>query len=248
MSLVAQALLTTVTELLRGQTWAEDRVLEQPIDPLDQTIRFAASKPKASIAVYVESVGNNPVGQETQRGSADVTMKLVAYMPPSITVHDGDDTHEFDHTGAGFALNVLARQIDYALHAGSDPWHRLFLRMAPETEKRKTRFLLIETERGMRLPAIELVYELKTIPEPEFGRYGVWVEFDAALRAAAMSEVADILKNLIEAPGELEPFEQFRLSANLTAEAFAASGLEPMAVDDEGAAVDLEGVTGDLEV
>jgi hypothetical protein len=239
MSLVGQALLMVVARAVSGRTWAEDRVLEQPINPLELILRKDAGAGKPALAVYVEQVEGEPVGLETQHGAQTIILKAIAYVPPTVTVVEGEETLRFDDSGAGLVLNVLGRQVDTALHAGDATWVGLFRNFALNVKERKARFLLIELEDGVRVPSIELAYTLTTVPEPEMGQalYGAWAALDAALRdeSEGTAIVADIFKGLIENPVDLPAYARLQLAGNYTDAAYMAIGLAPLATDDEEA-------------
>lgn len=251
MSLVGQALLMVAARAISGQTWAEDRVSEQPIDPLTTVIDADGGAGKPAVAVYTESVESDPRALETQRGEQTATLKIVAYLPPKITVTEGETELSFEHKGAGFALNVLGRQIDRALHHGNAPWVNMFRKFASRIVEKKLRFLLIELEDGVRIPSLELTYVTACIAEPEFGKalFGYWVEFDTLLREdTEEATLADVIKALIETPSDLPGFEQFQMTNNLTDSDMIAIGLAPMATDEDGEEVTLTEVEIDGEM
>jgi len=252
MSLVGQALLIVVQNMLRNRTWAEDRIFEQPIDPIDGMLREGPESGRPVTAVYFEQAAGSPVGLETQRGAQKITLKVMTYIPPMVTVVEGGVELTFDPTGAALALNVLGRQIDTALHTGNDDWVALFRVFSSGVESRKARFILIEPENGVRIPCMELEYVLNTVPEPDIGRpiFGGWAKLDLLLRAGGgeMTQVADMLKTAIEQPTGLPNWSQFQKSANLSDAAFEATGLAPMAVDDNNQAVPINGIISEPDV
>jgi hypothetical protein len=52
---------------------------------------------------------------------------------------------------------------------------------------REIRYVLVELENGVKIPAAEIGYTIEAIPDPEVGRplYGAWALFDAALKTTA---------------------------------------------------------------
>jgi len=238
--MVGQALLMIVARALTGRTAAGAHVLEQPVEPIVDVLKHSDGNGAPSIAVYVESSESVPSGIETQSGPVETVLKVIAYTPPSWRT-SGDDI-VFENEGIGLGLNILGRQIDVALHTGNETWVRLFRGFAKHINARKTRYLLIELENGVRIPAIEISYYFKrTVQEPEIGvpLFGSWLQLDTALRNEGETAVADLLKSLIESPTGLQPWQQFQLARNLTDKAFAATGSSPVmfgdvfAVDEE---------------
>lgn len=251
MSMVGQALVMIAARTIKGRTWAGDRILEQPVDPIDQMLRGDEKKGRPFIGVYFESSKSEPIGMETQRGMSELVLKLIAYIPPEVTIVENGVELRMQDSGAGLALNVIARQADAALHFGNETWVDLFKGFVPSVTGRRVRFILIELEGGLRIPAIECQYELNTVSEPEFGRelYGYWKKLDDALRAEGLegAAVADMFTRMIKDPGDLTDWEQFQMTTGLRNEAFSASGLAPLAIDDSDA-VDIEDITSDPDL
>lgn len=228
MSMVGQALLMIVARALDGQT-AATSVLEQPVEPIVEVMTRSGGSGQPVIAVYVESSESSPPGIETQSGPVETVLKVIAYTPPSWRV--GEDGVVFENEGTALGLNILGRQIDVALHYGNETWVKLFRGFAKHIDARKTRYLLIEIEDGIRIPAIEISYCFKTsVFEPQLGvpLFGHWLKLDAALRGAGEDAVADMLKLLIENPTGLQPWQQFQMATNLSDKAFAAMGDAPI--------------------
>lgn len=252
MSLVAQAILTTTRHVLDGRTWAQGRVHEQPVDPIDSMLRAGQDTGKPVLAVYVEQVESEPVGRETQHGTRMVTLKVMAYISPSVT-HVGDELEiSFEADGAGLALNMLGRQVDAALHYGNPTWVKLWGDFVLRITGRKMRFLLVEVENAVRIPTAEIEYKLETVAEPDMGvpLFGAWLGLDTLLRTKGADEqqLADIIKEAIEQPEGLPDWQQFQVARNLSDAAFRATGLAPLAVDDEGEPVPLEDIISEPEV
>lgn len=223
--LVAQALVMALSRALKNRTWAEARVFEQSVDPIDGLLN-GPDKGKFALAVYVESAEGEPSGRETQNGSTKISFKVVAYMPPRVEVTEDDEVLVFEHQGAGFSLMTIARQIDLALHYGNETWVKLLRKLIVSIQERRTRFLLIEIENAIRIPSIEVLYEATCVAEPEMGAplYGAWVDFDTALRAED-ADLANIVKRLITEPADLPSWEQFQVATGLTDAGMSAMGL-----------------------
>lgn len=249
MSMVGQALLMTVARALSGQTWAGDAVLEQPIDPVVEVLRKDDGTGKPVLAVYVEQVEGSPVGLETQAGPQSVTLKVIIYVPQSWRQVGAGVV--FENEGVGLSLNVIARQIDRALHTGNEAWVDILRTLAKAADEKKSRYLLIEIENGLRIPAMEISYRFSsTVNEPEFGcaLYGGWLKLDAALRAAGETAVADIMKDLIVAPEGLPDYRQFQISRNISDQALRSTGLAPMATQEDGSVPVLGNAEIDIEI
>lgn len=258
MSLVGQTVAVLLRNMMLSQTWAESRVLLQPIDPISAMVRDDNGRPsmdgKPYIAVYTDNVESNPVGLEFQSKSLDVTAKVVVYIPPRLNIVRDEIVYEFDNQGAGLALSLIGRQIEKAFHVGNTAWVSLFRQFVKETKSVKRRYLLIELEGGARIPAAEITFEFcKVVPEPLFGKelYGYWKDLDTQLRLAGAEGVklADLYKTAIEAPSGMPEWRQFRELTNLTEAAWEATGLAPIVTDpDSGEPIPLEDIASEPEI
>jgi hypothetical protein len=250
MSLVAQAMVMTVTRALRGQTWAADRVYEQPINPL----KFALSGPdnggKPMLAVYVEHTTGAPRGLELQHGIQSMCIKIVAYVPPVVRVVEGGETLAFNNDSAALVLNLMQRQVLNHLQTGNTPWVQLFRKLSAGASERKSRFLLIEFEDGVRLPSAEMTIDLQCAPEPNIGEAlkGPWLTLDGLLRGEGEGEIADLIKASVEAGGQVPDWALLQAQLNLSDEAYLASGLAPLAVGEDGEAATLIDVEIDTQI
>ena len=234
MSILSQAMITITARALHNRTAAMASVMEQPVDPVVESLRRSDGEGKPTIAVYVESSEGSPVGLETQNGRVELVLKVIAYTPPSWRKEGEEIVFEGEATGAG--LNILGRQIDVALHTGNETWVKLFRSFAKHIDSKKIRYLLIEVENGIKIPAIEIAYDIKGIVfEPQIGvpLFGAWVKLDTALRADGDAPMADLIKSLIEEPTGLQPWQQFQMAHNLTDNAFISTGHSPVQIDDE---------------
>lgn len=251
MSLISLATRIMLVRLLAGRTWAQDQIYNSPLDPIAELMRAANAKPKPAIAIYTDQAQGKPVGLETQGGCQIVRTKVYIYLPPSKI--ELPDLVEFsiDNVGAALALNTIGRHVDAAMHYGNAPWVRLWRRFVLKIDDKVSRFVLVEIQSGVKIPCLEISYELDCVADADFGKplYGAWIELDALLRAdGAGSEgeiLADHIKGLIEDPAGLHDYELFQMNFGLTDAAFEATGLAPLPSStdpDDGSAPNLEGV------
>ncbi|MER9961640.1 hypothetical protein NKJ72_11845 [Mesorhizobium sp. M0045] len=251
MSLISLATRIVLARLLAGRTWAQDQIYDQPLDPITETLRAANAKPRPVIAIYTGEAKGKPVGLETQGGCQNIRTNVYVYLPPSKI--ELPDTVEFsiDNVGAGLALNTIGRQIDAAMHYGVPTWVKIWRRFVLKIDDKVSRFVLVEIQGGVKIPCMEIIYELDCVADADFGRplYGAWLELDTLLRAdGAGSEgemLAEHIKGLIESPAGLRDYELFQTNFGLTDAAFEATGLAPLSgsVDEgDGSVPDLEDV------
>lgn len=255
MSLVSQALVTLTHYVLAGATWADDRIAEQPIDPISDLLRSAASAQKPVIAVYTESMKMQVSGRQTQGEAGDAELKIFVYVAPGKTELPTGTAFSLDGRTAGLTLNVVGRQIDAALHGANDDWISVWRKFVTKISERETRYVLVEVENAVKIPAMEICYRCDTIPDPDFGKplYGAWLMLDAALRTAGGEKaiLADLFKDMIENPTGLPSYELLQRNFELTEAGLVATGLgpvHPLAVDDDtGEPSELEEVTPSSE-
>lgn len=254
MSLVTQALLIAAQNVLVGSTWAQENVLKQPVDPISEVLRVTEGNSVPVIAVYVETADFEIEGRRTQGKSAKIDLKVFVYISPGVVKLPDDAGYEFtlDGTVAGLTLDMMGRQVDAALHTSKSPWIEILRKMVPKFTQRMEQFALIELEHGVRIPCLEILYKLESIPDPEFGvpitGMAAWSMFDAQLRLEGpeQTKLADLFKEMIEKPDGLQPYQVVINNFGLTAGDFASTGLSPVpgSVDpDTGAIPVLEEIT-----
>jgi hypothetical protein len=251
MSLVAQALVALTHYVLDGRTWADDRIQEQPVDPIGDLLEQASGAQKPVLAVYVESSKVDVDGRETQGKKGELDLKVFVYISPGTTELPEGTVFTLDGRKAGLTLNVVGRQVDASLHFGNPEWIAVWNRFVVNVEERMVRYMLVEIENGARVPTMEITYRCCTIPDPDFGKpiYGAWLAFDSALRAAGGDKIllADLIKGMIENPIGLPDYQDLQANFGLTDAALAATGLGPVpgAVDEDEETVELEEITND---
>jgi hypothetical protein len=254
MSLVAQALIALTHYVLDGQTWAGDRIMEQPVEPIGDLLNGAGAAQKPVLAVYVESAKMQVQGRETQGERGMLDLKVFAYIAPGRTELPEGTDFELDGRQAGLTLNVVGRQIDAALHVGDAAWLPVWRKFVFSIEEREVRYMLVEVENAVKIPTMEICYRCSTIPDPDFGTplYGAWLAFDGALRTAGGDKavLADLFKGMIENPAGLPDYQDLQMNLGLTDAGLAATGLAPVpgAVDDDDEPVELEDIGLDQDV
>lgn len=230
MSLVAQAIITTVRNLLTGRTWAGDNVVESPVDPItDMGVRSSTDIRAPFIAVYVERVSQELHGQG---GEAD--LKIYVYLPTDRVLMPDGVVYQGVRKNAGMTLNLVARQVENALSVTISPWAEIWRRLVIECRDTTVRPLLIEIENGVRIPAIEITNMLKIMSEPLIGEPlgQTFQMFDAALRAAEGNGLADVIKTMIEAPAGLPAYLDTAMQLQMSSAAIEALGIMPVRAED----------------
>lgn len=253
--MITIALRTVLCRILEGRTWAAERVFDSPLDPLAEVGRVIDVKQQPCIAVYSQEAKGKPTGLETQGGKQAVKMVVAVYLPPSAIKTPNGTVLEIDNVGSALALDTLGRQVDAAMHFGEKAWVAIWRSFVLNIVEKTSRFVLISIENGVRIPCLEVEYELDCVADAEFATplYGAWQKLDAQLRIAGPGsedvKIADHLKKLIEEPAGLHDYEQFQANFALSDEAFATTGLNPVAtVEETGDVPTLEGVDAPPEI
>lgn len=229
LSLVNRFLLK---KIVTDMTWAEDKIYEQPLDPIMDVMKEGAASKTPVIAIYTqEASADEPVGLGEQFNVHSLTCMIYIYLPPKVTVSEGEVSLEIDNHGAGLALDVVARQVFASMHHGNDAWISIWRKFALRFEKIKQSFVLHEIENGTNIPVMEIRLELSTVAEPSYGTplYGAWLALDTKLREGGDPEqvqLADIIKAMIETPADLEPLDLIKMQFGLTDDGAAASGFD----------------------
>jgi len=235
MSLISAALRIIIRKAMLNKTWADERVFDQPLDPIDLLLKDAEDDwGRPIVTIYTQNTKGSPESKETQGGPQEISTKVFCYMPPSRIEIDGHgaDRESVDNQSSGLVLNFIGRQVDGALHYGNEPWLSLWRKFVLYVEDVKTQFVLIELENGLRVPCLEIDYTHHTVAEPEYGTpiYGYWQDFDSAMRedGPEMTKIADMFKAMIENPNGLPSHELLQMNHGLTDTAIESTGLAPV--------------------
>ncbi len=252
MSLISLATRVVLARLLQGSTWARDLILDQPLDPISEVLRATEGKSSTVIAIYTSEAKGKPVGMETQGGVQTVRMAVYAYIAPSRVDLPDEVEFSIDNVGSGLALGTLGRQIDAAMHMGKPAWQNVWRRFVLKVDDKVSRFVLVEVQGGVKVPCLEVLYDLDCVADADFGRplYGAWLDLDGLLRADGHGSegemLADHIKTLIENPAGLPDYDVFQQNFALTDAAYQATGLAPLETVN-GAVPDLEHVDVPME-
>jgi hypothetical protein len=243
-------MVMTIARALRGKTWAANRVFEQPVNPLQFVLSGDPQEGRPAIAVYVEHATGQPRQKELQFGLQSLCSKIVLYAPPKMGFVEQGEAIAFNNDSAGLVLNLLQRQVLSHLQLGSGGWTQLFQKLTAKCTERKSRYLLIEFEDGVRLPSAEISLDWECAPEPHIGApiTGLWQALDQLLRAEGEGALADLMKASIESNENLPDWALLQAQLGMSDAAYLASGLAPLAVTDNGEVPDLEEVQIDTNI
>ena len=198
MSLASFAIRTCTIEALRGQTLAGDAIEDSPIDPV--SLAVGATAPL--IAVFSDTEMLHAQGRsflesihdQDQEHPHTVDVTLHVFLPPNPAVPmpgQPDVMLDARESGAAFAVDLLYRQITRALLLNDTVWADLWRRAVNSVVFVEAKAYVVQTEKGVRIPAREIAMRLDVLDEPMFGgdASDFWPAFIAA--AAASDDVLD---------------------------------------------------------
>lgn len=225
MSLVAYAIRTTLWRALLGKTYAQDRVYDSQVAPIDETVQ---DQPEPFIIIATDDETSDVSGHDYLGASRDLDVVIEIALASELRRDGGINIPHTDE-GLEMALNYMSRQVMRVLQADEDPWAELFRTFALSTKKMAMR-RGASVEKGVRFAARQIVLSVAPLHEPEFGRApsGAWAELIAAMRTDdILSVFADGLEE--EITGTAIP-DWARLKARLgvTNAGASAVGLGPL--------------------
>lgn len=249
MSLVSFGLRLAVSRLIAGRTWAQERVLNSPVDPIEDVVRKdtdGSVDSRPLIAIFTNDEKGDNEGRDIGGRSGSLDLIFFIYLPPDKVLVDGDLELETRESGGAMALDLIWHQCRTALIHGAPVWRNVYERFVTRITAVRSRPILIETERGSRIPAKEVVLTMDVLPEPDTGTplNPNWLALDAAMRAdAAAGPLADLIKAMIEEPSNLASWQLDRANLAVSEAAIRALGLAPVDLTETGEAAELEDIT-----
>lgn len=239
---------TALVKLLRSRTWAGSRVLNSPLEPLEELLSGDVVRPM--IAVFSGTYKGDVTGRELTGARNDLDIIIQLYIPPVTDDGDGSTLGGWrpdPMRGAAPALDILWRQVVCCLQAESGSWNTIWTGVVARYTKVDSRPILIEGDQGIRIPCREITLSCVTISDPPLGEplYGTYAAFEQALRDGGDAGLADVFKAAAEAPSNLPDWRLAMAAMGWSATATAAMGLVPSVTDDSGDPVVLTNVTID---
>jgi len=234
MSLVSLALRVAVARALVGQTFAEARVYDSAIAPLDGVI---AEERRPFIVVCSDQERAKITGRDVPGPEREIDLVLELALASFVPGEAGVEVL-IPHTDEGLevALDLMVRQSLRALLSGESAWSRVILALVP-------RIMKLETQRGagadkgVRFAARQVRLVCDPIADPPFGQpvpngspWSLWL-------AAAEADPATIpLRTLVTdaiTGAALPNWETVRSELGLTREAARGIGIGPVGDLDE---------------
>ena len=224
--------------LLRGRTWAGGRVLNSPLEPLEELLSGDAVRPM--IAVFSGTYKGDVTGRELTGARNDLDIIIQLYIPP--VTSDGEES-DLDGwmpdpmRGAAPALDILWRQVVCCLQGRTGDWNDIWNGVVARYTKVDSRPILIEGDEGIRIPCREITLSCVTISDPPLGEplRSTYADFEQKLRDGCDEALADVFKAAAEAPESLPDWQIAIAAMGWSRTAAAAVGFsEPLVADDDG--------------
>ena len=234
MSLGALALRISAARALQGRTFAEDRIFDSAIAPIDLTV---ASERRPFIVVSCDQERGNVSGRDLLGAEREIDLMIELALASCVPGDEGIDLL-IPHTDEGMevALDLMVRQVQRALIDGEGLWSRVFLAMVPRIRRIEQR-RAAGAENGVRYAARQVILVCDAIADPSFGTApepgGAWSMFLAALGEDADTAGLTALIETAIIGTSLAPWDVMRAELGLAEDEASGLGIMPLDVDAE---------------
>ena len=232
MSLAAFALRTATVMSLKGSTFADDRVYEAAIDPINFLVQ---EQRQPFIIVSTEDEEADVEGRDLNLPAR----KLALLIEIGLATRVETGAIEIPHTDAGLeaALNLMHRQVMRVFLASEGAWPDVLKDLTVRIDKIVSRRMADAPEKGAKYAARQIVLSVDTLAEPDFGVEpdpdNAWGRLLAAMETDPdLSGFAPLVREQIV--GEtLTPWRLVEAQLGLTRSGVAAIGLAPLVTEDD---------------
>lgn len=225
MSLAAFGLRLALVNALKGKTVAGASVLDAPLDPIDPALE---NERGVTIAVYTSDETASGDGADLLSADKSIDVVVQIYLPPTVTF--GGVALDTRQSAAEPVLDLIWREICSVVLVDQSDWSALWRDLVFAYHETVSRPFLIETDRGIRLAAREVMIRVESISDPQFGPVesgSVWSRLLTLMRADPdIAPMADLLEAQIVGVGTLPVWQQAASALGLRAEAARAIGLD----------------------
>lgn len=246
MSLASLAIRLATIRALKGRTFAEDRVFDSAIQPIDLV---AADTKQSVIIVTTDDDDATVEGRDLIATDHQLELVIEVAVASKHTVQVGEgETAEaltIPATDAGLeaSLNLIGWQIARALSADGGEWGDLWRMMVSRVHTITSR-RGADDDNGVRYAARQYVYKIDHVADPEPGAdpVYVWARAIAMLKADQQFEAYGKIIEATITADQPEPWERVRASLGLADDASDWIADKPLVDDaDPLSAVEIEG-------
>lgn len=235
MSLVSLALRLVASRLVKGQTWAGDMVFNSPVDPLEEwKARVGEGESLPCIAIYTGKRKAEVTGKATQGKHATIDLVFNVLLPPTPILVGDMLEMSTSNTGGATAMDLISRQVEAAFRFGPQPWRSVWDIFVLSVLDVESRPLLFQIEAGNQVPCLEVIYTLKTIPDPDFGVEllpGWQALKDAMSSDPDYADHAELIAGFITGPEGLPDWRKVQAALGLSDAAVRSIGISPADAD-----------------
>ncbi|KAB0538190.1 hypothetical protein HNQ68_001968 [Pseudochrobactrum saccharolyticum] len=263
MSLTALAVRFATIRALQGRTFAEDRVFDSKINPVN-LVASKESKPVIIVTTDDDNIDITGKGLRAGNHKLELVIEIAVTQKVTVEVENGDTTEVItipsSDAGLEATVGLIGWQIAKALSADGGYWGDIWRTLVTNVHSISSR-RGADDENGVRYAARQYIYSLDHVEEPTPGESpcvgSAWDKVLIAMKADA--DYAGVAK-LIEAEitgGDYLPWQIARGHLGVADDVAVIMGTKPVKIDEivQLAAVDLtDGFTiaeqraGELEV
>jgi hypothetical protein len=238
MSLTALAVRFATIRALKGRTFAEDRVFDSKINPVNLVAR---NESKPVIIVTTDDDNIDITGKSLRAGNhkLELVIEIAVTQKIEVEVENGDKTEVItipaSDAGREATVGLIGWQIAKALSADGGNWGNIWRTLVTNVHSISSRRGADE-ENGVRYAARQYIYSLDHIDEPTPGETpcegGAWEKILTAMKGDA--DYAGVAK-LIEAEitgGDYMPWEIARGHLGIADDVAEIIGTNPIKIDE----------------
>jgi len=223
MSLPAALLRIVATQALIGQTFCDDKVLDSPMDPIDVIVQGP------TITIYTGEAHAKPAGKSLMEVEWKYDFSFHMHLPSEVETSVGKLNVR---TGGGEILfDLLWRQILKALYLSESKWAKLWRDAVNEIDSLQARPFMVETAKGVRIAAREVIFAAQTIFDPPFGALDLeswWGQAVATLKndeSPSLQKLGQLFEEYTVGDMSVTSLQSLRAYLGLTDADIAAIGL-----------------------
>lgn len=195
MSLVNFAIRTCLKRALLDRTWAERRVFDSMVTPLDETLPEGT---RPQIIVSTDDDETTMTSFDLNADGRQLVVIIEIELASEVQVDAGGYAMEIPQTDAGLeaTLDFIQRQVERALAEPASLWADLFRRLVDEPSKRLKR-RGAGADKGVRFAARQLMITCQPSNEPAYGAAPnkLWTAIAEAMRGdPELADYADLLE------------------------------------------------------
>lgn len=193
--IAAFALGLAAARAIKGQTWAGDNILLEPVNPV-------VVKDRPLICIY-SARGRSKTEDKGLIFDSDVRLRYEIFLPPKVDAGEGVTFNT--EAGQSIVFAIIWRQIEQALLVQQSPWVNLYSRIMLCQESLDVERDLYEPQKGIKVPVGIYEVRCQTVSDPVIGvePSPVWREFITAMQtdSAELSGLSMLMTSQIVGSG-----------------------------------------------